>query len=83
VRSRSIHDDPGHQRGGQPTITTVEGDTQAAGEQGDHLARGRSTRIDPVCLARREIRGVMIDDHARQTPEQVCMPHSDLADPLE
>ena len=48
---RGVHDDAGHQRGGQRAAVDVERDAEAQGEQRDHLAGRGGVRIDPVGVA--------------------------------
>ena len=61
----------------------VERDAEPAGEQRDHLAGRGGVRVDPVGGLGGVVRGVVVDDDARQPREQVRVAAADLADPLE
>ena len=79
---RRVHDDPGHQRGRERAVAEVERDAEPGREQRHHLARRGRAGLDPVGRARRVVRGVVVDDHARQRREQLGVPLGDRADAL-
>ena len=80
---RGVHDDPCHERRGQGAVARVERDAEARRQQRHHLAGGRAGRLDPVGLARRRVRRVVVDDDARQPIEQLAVPHADLANAIK
>ena len=68
---RGVHDDAGHQRGRQRPVAGVERHAEPGREERDHLAGRGGAGIDPVGLARRVVRGVVVDDDPRQPLEQL------------
>ena len=74
---------PAIRRGRQRAVAGVERDAEPGGEERDHLAGRGGARVDPVGRAGGVVRGVVVDDDARQPREQVGVADADLADPLE
>ena len=52
-------------------------------QQRDHLAGRRGVRLDPVGFGQRLVRGVVVDDDARQAVEQLAMALADGPDAIE
>ena len=81
---RGVHDDAGHQRGRErPVAERRAGCRGGRREQRDHLAGRRGMRVDPVGVAGGVVRGVVVDDDARQALEQLRMALADGADALQ
>ena len=54
---RRVHDDPGHQRGGQRAVGHIEGHAEAGRQEDDHLAGGGGMRARSSRGCRRRSRG--------------------------
>ena len=62
---------PAISSGGERAVVDIERRPEPRGEQRDHLACRGARGLDPVGGAGRVVRGVVVDDDARQPAEQV------------
>ncbi len=80
---RGVHDDAGHEERREGAVALVERRAESHREQRRHLAGRGGSRVDPVGRATLVVRGVVIEDDARQALEHIGVPLSDGADPID